>query len=272
MNVQVCDLKSDTFEQTFMDSILNTGFAVLVNHGIDPLDIKHFQDKWRKWFLRDQESKKMYQNFLNPNMGYSGFKSEKAVGANKADLKEFYHWRPGEILPFHALTPLYIFYNLEDIGLRVLGVLDRHWDIPNPGFQDCCLHSRKTILRTLYYPALDFESEKGAVRAAAHEDINYITLLVAASAPGLEVKDAQGNWHPVPHEENSVICNIGDMLQLASGGKYKSTTHRVVNPENSSSDRISMPMFIHPHENTVLADGITAKSFLAERIAKINTK
>jgi isopenicillin N synthase-like dioxygenase len=84
--------------------------------------------------------------------------------------------------------------------------------------------------------------------------------------------DAKGVWHDVPHEENSIVVNIGDMLQLASNGLYRSTTHRVINPTDSRSDRISMPMFIHPHSDTLLADGFTAGQFLAERIAEIYGK
>src|SRR5690606_8271472 len=105
------------------------------------------------------------------------------------------------------------------------------------------------------------------VRSAAHEDINHITVLVAASAPGLQVLDKEGKWHNVPHEENSIVVNIGDMLQLASGGRYRSTTHRVV---NMPGDRISIPMFVHPNAKTVLAPGKTAAQFLAERIAQIH--
>jgi isopenicillin N synthase-like dioxygenase len=95
---------------------------------------------------------------------------------------------------------------------------------------------------------------------------------VAASAPGLQVMDLRGRWHDVPHEENSIAVNIGDMLQLASDGLFKSTTHRVINPSDDTSDRISMPLFIHPHAMTPLAPGITAGQFLQERINEIYGK
>jgi isopenicillin N synthase-like dioxygenase len=95
---------------------------------------------------------------------------------------------------------------------------------------------------------------------------------VAASAPGLQVLDKKGDWHDVPHEENSIVVNIGDMLQLASRGLYKSTTHRVINPDNSRLDRVSMPLFVHPHSDTLLAEGKTAKQFLDERLAEIYLK
>jgi isopenicillin N synthase-like dioxygenase len=96
--------------------------------------------------------------------------------------------------------------------------------------------------------------------------------LVAATSAGLQVKDKAGDWYAVPHEENSIVVNVGDMLQLASNHVLKSTTHRVTNPANSASDRISMPLFIHPHGNTILLPGITAQQFLNERLSKIYGK
>jgi isopenicillin N synthase-like dioxygenase len=273
MDVKVCNLRSNDFEENLIDSVRNTGFVVITHHGIDHSFIKETQMAWKMFFLGDKASKELYINPADPNMGYKGFKSEKAVGAKKADLKEFFHWKPGQKMPREVweLTQ-HMFYQLEDVSMKILGVLDRHYDIPNPGFQDACWDSDNTLLRILYYPALDFGNEPGAVRAAAHEDINFITLLVAASAPGLQVRDKKGEWHDVPHEENSVTVNIGDMLQLASGGLYRSTTHRVINPDNSSSDRISMPLFVHPHGSTLLADGITAQKFLEQRLAEIYKK
>lgn len=269
MKVRVCNLRSSNFEHDFVESILNTGFAVLTHHGIDHGFIKETQQGWRNFFLSDQSYQDSFINKEDPNLGYKGFKHEKAVGAKLPDLKRFFHWRPGGNIPHEVLSLTQkMFYELEDIALKTLGVLDYFYP-GNFGFEKCCRKSDNTILRALYYPAMDFSSEKGAVRAAAHEDINFITLLVAASAPGLQVKNVRGNWHDVPNEDNSIVVNVGDMLELASSGNYQSTTHRVVNPESSSSDRISMPLFLHPHSNTLLSDGITAQQFLDKRIAEI---
>lgn len=272
MDVKVCDFRSLDFDGDFVDSVINTGFAVIINHGIPSELIRKSQEDWRTFFLMDNRKKSVFANEDDPNMGYKSLFTEKAVGAKTADLKEFYHWKPGQELPTSPFEisgeTQMLFYRLQDLGMMMLKVLDNNYG-PDSFFRDSCLDSDNTILRTLYYPALDFEMEAGAVRAAAHEDINFITLLVAASAPGLEVQDLRGNWHSVPHKENSVIVNVGDMLQLATNGHYKSTTHRVVNPEDTSSDRISMPLFIHPHSETILAPGITAKQFLNERIAEI---
>ncbi len=261
MNVKVCDFRSASFSRDFLNSLTDTGFAVVTNHGVADQLIRKTQGDWRSWFLNTRTYKDMWKNDNDGNMGYKGYKTEKAVGATKPDLKEFYHWRPGKGLPIEVSSVTTdIFEQLEDIGLKLLEIL---------GYSECCRNSDNTILRTIYYPALDFDAEPGSVRAAAHEDINFITLLVAASAPGLQVKDSKGNWHDVPHEENSLVVNVGDMLQLISGGRFKSTTHRVVNPVDSKSDRISIPLFLHPHSNTILKEGFTAGEFLAQRIAEI---
>lgn len=271
MKVGVVNIRSPFFEHELIQSIINTGFVVLTHHGISHHLIKDVQQGWREFFLKEDIFKQLFTNHRNSNMGYKGMRTETAMGFKQADLKEFYHWKPGQTIPeaVHYNTDL-LFRLLSDVGGQVLSVIDK--DMKNSSYRSECEASDNTILRTLYYPAMDFNAEPGAVRAAAHEDINHITLLVAASAPGLEVKDLNGEWHAVPHEENSIVMNVGDMLQLASGGRYKSTTHRVVNPENNTEDRISMPLFIHPHSNTVLAPGITAKQFLDERIAQIYGK
>ncbi len=273
MEVKVADLRSNSFEKDLIDSIKNTGFVVVTNHGIANELIRSAQQGWRQFFLEDQFMKNLFTNQKDPNMGYKGIKTEKAVGAKVADLKEYFHWKPGQSMP--ALVwqdTLYLFHQLEDVAGKILRVIDdeNRKDGEYTNYVDDCYQSDNTIIRSLYYPAMDFSTEPGAVRAAAHEDINYITLLVAASAPGLQVMDKNGRWFDVPHEENSIVVNIGDMMQLASGGKYKSTTHRVINPENNTQDRVSMPLFVHPHSHTILAPGKTAGQYLSERIAQIH--
>lgn len=266
MQVKVANLRSPEFSQDLIKSVTNTGFVVVTHHGIDFGLIKEAQYAWREFFTDDQAYKNSFINPHNDNMGYRGMRSEQAVGAAKPDLKEFFHWKPSYEIPRIAKNPTTkMFHQLEDVGLQILSVL-------GTGYKESCENSENTLFRTLYYPAMDFSSDPTAVRAAAHEDINHITLLVAASAPGLQVKDNQGNWHDVPHEDNSIVVNIADMLQLASGGLYKSTTHRVVNPENTNTDRISMPLFIHPKGETLLAQGITAKQFLDQRLEQIYGK
>jgi isopenicillin N synthase-like dioxygenase len=118
---------------------------------------------------------------------------------------------------------------------------------------------------------LNGTEEQGAIRAAAHEDINLITLLPAATEPGLQVKDKAGNWHDVKTDPETLVVNISDMLQEATDGFYRSTTHRVINPEGSdySKPRLSMPMFVHPRADVVLSPRYTAGSYLNERLREL---
>ena len=271
MKVAICDLQSENFQEVLLKSLVNTGFAVLTHHVVDFELIKKNQQEWRKFFKREQVYKNLFINGNDSNMGYKGMGTETAVGAKVADIKEFFHYKPTEEIP-EALEDVTatLFFQLEDLGMKILAVIDK---ATGSNYRSDCEGSSKTLFRALYYPALaKADHQEGAVRAAAHEDINHITLLVAASAPGLEVQDNQGKWHAVPHEENSIVVNVGDMLKLASKGLYKSTTHRVVNPSDDNTDRISMPLFIHPRSNVLLAPGYTAGQFLKERIDQIYGK
>ena len=120
---------------------------------------------------------------------------------------------------------------------------------------------------------MEVAPEPGAVRAAAHGDINLITVLVAGSAPGLEAQDTAGNWHAVPCDPGMIAINCGDMLEMASGGYFPSTIHRVVNPEKTQTGaRFSMPMFLHPRPEVVLKPGTTADDFLQQRLREIGLK
>lgn len=271
MKVGICNLKSADFEENLLKSVINTGFAVITHHDIDTSLIQEAQAAWRAFFKREQIFKNLFVNGNNTNMGYKGLGTETAVGAKVADLKEFFHWRPDEELPGDVrLATSVMFSKLQSLGMQILSVLEKQ---TRANYVLECNNSPNTILRTLYYPALKtFGGPSEGVRAAAHEDINHITLLVAATAPGLQVKDLKGNWYDVPHEDNSIVVNIGDMLALQSNGLYKSTTHRVVNPPDEASDRISMPLFIHPYGSVELVPGYTAGQFLKERIDLIYGK
>ncbi len=272
MKVSVCDMTDFDFETKLLKSVRETGFVVLTHHGIDYGLIKEAQHAWLQFFLENLTIKNMFVNLQNGNLGYKKMGTETAVGSKIPDLKEFFHWKPGSSCPGTAKAITEQMYTqLEDVSQQVLTVLAR---FSGANYQDQCYKSDNTLFRSLYYPAMENMAnvEKGAVRAAAHEDINHITMLVAASAPGLEVKDVNGNWHSVPHEENSITVNIGDMLQLNSGGTFKSTTHRVVNASKENTDRLSMPLFVHPTSDTELQPGYTAGQFLKERIAQLYGK
>jgi len=122
-----------------------------------------------------------------------------------------------------------------------------------------------SVLRLLHYPPLGTCFQPGAVRASAHEDINFITLLPQATASGLELRDRQGYWHPITAEDGQLIVDVGDMLSRYLQFKIPSTTHRVVNPSHLDEARYSMPFFVHPRSDVLLGD-ITAQAFLQQRL------
>jgi isopenicillin N synthase-like dioxygenase len=136
--------------------------------------------------------------------------------------------------------------------------------------------SAQSLFRILHYPPLNSDATSGAIRAAAHEDINLITLLLAGSRPGLEAMDTTGEWHSVSCDPGMITINNGDMLSLATDGYYPSTTHRVVNPDDgdgiTNDSRYSMPMFLHPRPEAPLKDGFTADMFLQQRLREIGLK
>ena len=269
MNVSVCNLRDRNFSPNFKDSVLNTGFAVLTNHGIEKPLIEDTQQLWKEFFNSPSSNREQYVNPKDPNMGYRGLGDEKAVGADKPDIKLFYHWKPGQIMPpeVDGLTRK-LFFHLEDLAGLLLCSLEGMGS--SMKYEEVCQGSDNTVLRSLYYPALkDVELQPGAVRAAEHTDINFLTLLVAASAPGLQVKDNHGEWFDVPFEHNSIVVNIGDQLQLASNKTFKSTVHRVVNPEDTSTDRLSIPLFVHANSDTLLVPGVTAQQYLTQRLSEI---
>jgi isopenicillin N synthase-like dioxygenase len=135
-------------------------------------------------------------------------------------------------------------------------------------------NSDQILMRILHYPPLTGNEEKGAVRASAHGDINLLTVLVAASQSGLQLKDSSGNWVNVPLDPGMLAINIGDMLQEATGGFYKSTIHRVINPEDEGrfKSRYSIPLFLHPRPDVVLSKRYSAHSFLTERLYQLGLK
>ena len=276
MDVKVCNLRSNEFNQDFVQSMLLTGFAVVTHHGIDHGLIRETQAAWKEFFNNTRNYKDKFVNEKDPNMGFVGFGGEKAVGAQHRDLKEFFHWKPGQVIPEEVSSLTRKLYSLleGDVAGQLLYALNGNNAVSDLDFAKVCRNSDNTVLRALYYPSSEEIGEEysGAVRSAAHEDINFITLLVAASAPGLQVKDNHDNWYDVPFEDNSITVNVGDMLQLTTKKAFKSTTHRVVNSDNSCADRLSIPLFVHPNSDTMLIPGFTAQQYLDQRLNTIYQK
>ena len=192
------------------------------------------------------------------------------------DLKEFFHAYQNKTLPNITEKETREFQEkLIKMGSTLLGWLDQESEGHvsfSEQLENMIDGSDMNLLRIIHYPPLPDNVEPGEVRAAAHEDINLITLLVTGTEPGLQAKDVNGNWHDVPCKPGYITVNSGDMLSMASKGHYPSTPHRVVNPpKQENRSRYSMPLFVHPRPD-VLLDKLTAGEFLDERLKEIGLK
>lgn len=259
-------------------SMRETGFAVLRGHPLAARMIADAYDGWAAFFA--SERKHDYPIDPESQAGYFPFRSENAKGVAVKDLKEFYHVYPHGPVPseLDAMTRA-LYDDLVGLGATLLSWIEENTpDEVRRGFSESLSAmvrgSNMNLLRILHYPPLDeAAAEPGAVRAAAHEDINLITLLVAGSAPGLQARDADGVWHDVPCDPGMIVVNVGDMLQKASASYFPSTTHRVVNPPRDQNvSRYSMPMFLHPRPEVRLDADYTADDYLQERLREIGLK
>ncbi|MDH5823455.1 2-oxoglutarate and iron-dependent oxygenase domain-containing protein [Luteimonas sp. RD2P54] len=281
------------------------GFAGINGHGIPQADIDAAYDAFVAFFALPEAVKMKYHvPGSGGARGYTPFGVETAKGASHFDLKEFWHigreipddskyreamppnlW-PEEVPGFreHGYG---LYQALDGLGARVLSALALHIGLPGDWFADKTDFGN-SILRPIHYPPItgtDVPNE----RAGAHEDINLITLLVGASAAGLEVRSRSGDWVPFTADADTIVVNIGDMLQRLTNHVYPSTTHRVVNPrgEEAREPRYSTPFFLHPNPDflievlpgTVSADNpnrypepITAQGYLEERLREIKLK
>lgn len=276
MNIKKIDFKSSTASKEFVFSLHETGFAVLINHPISIDLINDVYEDWGKFFSNQSKFNYLYKP--EEQSGYFPFKSENAKDSLMKDLKEFFHLFPHTILPSGLRESTVLLRSaLNKLGVELLSWLDECSPLVVKNYfseklSEMVKDSSGTLLRILHYPPLDFESRKtGAVRAAAHEDINLITLLPAATAPGLQVKGNDGNWYDVLCDLGSIVINSGDMLQEASRGFYKSTTHRVVNPSerDASCSRYSIPFFMHPRKEVILNQNLSAQKYLNQRLEEI---
>ncbi|AWB67140.1 2OG-Fe(II) oxygenase [Saccharobesus litoralis] len=283
MQVQVVDYQAADAPQQFTQSLRETGFGVLINHPISQARVAAIYANWQAFF--NSNTKQQYS--YNPST-YDGFFStahaEAAKGSKIADLKEYYHVYPWGRIPPELKDEILEYYrSTSALAAELLAWVEEYspaevkanYSEPLPNM---IKDTPNTLLRVLHYPPLTSEQFAGmkdnAIRAAAHEDINLLTILPAANEPGLQVKDRQGNWLDVPNDFGSLIINIGDMLQEASNGYYPSTSHRVVNPQGAdmSKSRISLPLFLHPRSEVKLSERYTQASYLQERLAELEDK
>ena len=277
MKIETVDYTASDAGERLARSLRETGFAVLANHPIRADRIDEAYALWGGFFASD--SKLNYLRDYEKQDGYFPFKSEHAKDAQKKDLKEFYHVYPWGRVPedLEAFTRQ-LYADLTAIGVELLSWLDQQMpeDVSatlSMPLQEMMQASQQSLLRILHYPPVSAEEDAAAIRAAAHEDINLITLLLAGSQPGLQARDKQGQWHDVPCDPGMITINNGDMLSLATNGYFPSTTHRVINPDDKLNlSRYSMPMFLHPHPDVKLRQDFTAEAFLQERLKEIGLK
>lgn len=279
MQIQKVAYGSRDAAARFTQSLRETGFGVLTGHPIPADLIYGVYADWEAFFASEEKHKYTFEPAVQS--GYFPFRSENAKGYTAKDLKEFFHLYGWTKLPEGMKERTWDLYKaMFTLSGELLRWIDEaspaeirsQFSMPLPAMiQD----SRETLMRILHYPPLKGGAEEeGAIRAAAHEDINLITLLPAATAPGLQVKDAAGRWIDVECNPGDIVINVGDMLQMASKGHYVSTTHQVVNPkgEEARKPRFSMPLFLHARADVPLSKEYTAGAYLDERLREIGLK
>ena len=281
------------------------GFAGISGHGIPQSDIDAAYAAFKAFFALPEETKLKYHvPGSGGARGYTPFGVETAKGSKHFDLKEFWHigrevpddfphrevmppnqW-PEEVQGFreHGYG---LYQALDALGSRVLSALALHIGLAEDWFADKTDYGN-SILRPIHYPPITADDIPN-VRAGAHGDINLITLLVGASAAGLEVQSHDGEWVPFTSDEDTIVVNIGDMLERLTNHVYPSTIHRVVNPpgDEARKPRYSVPFFLHPNPDFLIdvlpscstpdnprryPEPITAQGFLEERLKEIKLK
>jgi isopenicillin N synthase-like dioxygenase len=279
MHLPVVDFQSPTAPQDFCKSLHETGFGVLKNHPLDQAMVEGIYAEWLAFFKT--EAKQAYAQDPATMDGYfSPTVSETAKNFTKKDIKEFFHIYPWGKYPSEVSDAARRYYQQgSQLAATLLNWVEENspadvkarYSMPLPKMIEGC---DQTLLRVLHYPPLQGNEEPGAVRAAAHGDINLLTILPAATEPGLQVLGKDDAWHDVPCDFGLLIVNIGDMLEEASGKYYPSTVHRVLNPtgEGAKKSRISLPLFLHPRRDVVLSERYTVESYFNERMEELRGK
>ena len=280
------------------------GFVGVINHGIPQELVDVFYKSSKDFFSLPVSVKRSYEiPGLAGQRGYTSFGKEHAKQSKVADLKEFFQIGQyvdaddplkteypdnvyvAEVKGFYELSKK-LYKSFEEAGSHLLRAIAIYLELPENYFEEK-IDKGNSILRTIHYPPIT-EEPRSAIRAEQHEDINLITLLVGASAGGLQLLNADGKWMDIVPGENEIVINVGDMLQRLTNNYLKSTTHRVVNPpkEEWHIPRLSIPFFLHPKsemrldclESCVTFDRplaygpISAGEYLDERLREIGLK
>lgn len=313
MSIPVVDLaeflsddpqRKSAFVQQLGKAYEEVGFVAVKNHGVPDELIAHLYEYVQQFFSLPLEQKSNYEvPGLAGQRGYTSFGREHAKGSDAPDLKEFFQY--GQIVEDKdAIKSEYpdnvsveqvkgfnetlfsAYRNFEISGRALLQAIALYLGLDENYFDDY-IHNGNSILRCIHYPPITHEP-KSAIRAEQHEDINLITLLVGASADGLQILTKQNEWVGVTSLPEQIVVNVGDMLQRLTNNKLRSTTHRVVNPSRDlwHTSRFSMPFFLHPRSEMSLASlnsciddqhpkaypNVTAGEYLDERLREIGLK
>jgi isopenicillin N synthase-like dioxygenase len=295
--------KKSDFVQALGKAYEDVGFVAVKNHGVPDELIGDLYKYVQQFFSLPLEQKRNYEIAeLAGQRGYTSFGKEHAKGSDAPDLKEFFQYgqvprdnykeeeypdnvQVGQVNGFNP-TFDNAYRAFEKSGKALLQAIALYLGLDEHYF-DNYVHNGNSILRAIHYPPITTEP-KSAIRAEQHEDINLITLLVGASADGLEILTKQGEWVPVTSLPDQIVVNVGDMLQRFTNNKLRSTTHRVVNPKRElwHTSRFSIPFFLHPKSSMSLtcldsciddahpkayAD-TTAGEYLDERLREIGLK
>jgi len=287
------------FSNDLGTSFNQTGFAIIKNHGLTEEMTKNLYSSIKSFFdLEDNKKIKYYYPELYGQRGFVIKRQEHAKGSSKGDLKEFFHIGNPVISNPKNIWPIEVngfeeigneaYLTLENIGLTILESIAIYLGLEKKYFTEK-VKGGESIMRSIhYYPLNENDVEDGAVRAAAHGDINLITLLMGASADGLEIFTKDKKWIPIISEPDQLVINVGDMLERLTNKKLMSTIHRVVNPskEKLNTSRYSIPFFMHPKpqmdltcldncidkDNPKSFDDMTAGEFLEQRLKEIGLK
>ena len=283
--------KGDSYSINLLKTALSDhGFFSITEHGLSKELVDNCYKSSKAFFDLDYEIKNIYSSVGSKGArGYTPKGIETAVGEKIADQKEFWHHGPVIDDSFDKKIPQNLnieqvpqfnsnfdelYDELHKIGSRVLSVIALSLGLDRNYFTSW-VEKGNSLLRSIHYPPV--ESLSNPHRARAHEDINLITLLIGAEEGGLEVLNKDGSWIKVEPSSEAIVCNIGDMMQLVTDKKLKSTTHRVIqDPEAEPKSRYSIPFFLHPAPSINLKsifrdddEGILADTFLDQRLKEI---
>ena len=290
----------EVFANSLGANLTELGFCGITDHSIDQDLIKDVLVKFKMFFELPLETKmKYFQLNLGGARGYTPIKVETPKGGYEADLKEFWHvgreltdshpfreWMPPNVwineIPDFELKLTQLFAQFDSLGKNLLSAISVFLKLEK-NFFNLKINNGNSVMRAIHYPKI-IKEEKGE-RAGAHEDINLITLLIGGSNPGLEIQNQQGEWTNTTVDENTILVNVGDMLQRYTNHILVSTTHRVIaTKDQKKSSRYSIPFFVHPNPDWFIETlpscisknnpnkypiGILSEDFLRERLKDI---